>query len=113
MAPTVRISLRQRRIRSEHHLGRDRHLVDLWSHRSAHRPEEDINPFGLFALGALLGVIGIVIVLFLPAELPKAPNGMLAVKCPRCTTVQNVRLGLGDTFECWQCKAIEPVAESF
>lgn len=75
--------------------------------------KKNINPFGLFALGALLGVIGIVIVLFLPAELPKAPPGMLAVRCPRCTTVQNVRMGLGETFDCWQCKAVEPVAESY
>ena len=31
-----------------------------------------------FALGALLGVIGIVIMLFLPSQLPKAPKGMYA-----------------------------------
>jgi LSD1 subclass zinc finger protein len=67
--------------------------------------EKHINMFGSFVLGALLGVIGIVIMLFLPKELPKAPDGTTAVRCPRCNTVQNVPLNQAQ-FECWQCKQI-------
>jgi hypothetical protein len=56
-----------------------------------------------FALGAILGVIGIVIVLIQKPGLPPAPAGMRAVKCPRCNTVQNIpRSDTG--YECWQCQ---------
>ena len=61
-----------------------------------------------FALGALLGVIGIVIMLFLPTQLPKAPKGMYATKCCRCTAVQNLPMGQAE-FECWQCKTVQHV----
>jgi hypothetical protein len=43
-----------------------------------------------FVLGAFLGVIGIIIVLVQKPGLPPAPEGMRAVKCPRCNTVQNI-----------------------
>ena len=59
-------------------------------------------------LGVLLGLIGVVILLFMRTELPKAPAGMIAVKCSRCNTVQNVAMEQA-MFECWQCKTTEPL----
>ena len=47
---------------------------------------------------------------FLRTELPKAPKGMIAVKCSRCRTVQNVMMKQ-PTFECWQCKTVETVIQ--
>ena len=38
-----------------------------------------------FALGAFLGPYGVVSVVHEKRGLPKAPSGMRAVKCPRCT----------------------------
>ena len=58
-----------------------------------------------FLLGALLGIIGIVIVICQKRGLPTAPPGMRAVKCARCNTIQNVPL-IEPVYECWQCKAI-------
>jgi hypothetical protein len=46
--------------------------------------KKNIDMVGSFVMGALRGLIGIVIMLFLPTELPKAPKGMIAVKCSRC-----------------------------
>ena len=60
--------------------------------------------------GFLLGVIGIVICM--SPRLPKAPPGFLACKCTRCRTVQNVPMGRGDEFDCWQCKTTQSVAEA-
>jgi predicted RNA-binding Zn-ribbon protein involved in translation (DUF1610 family) len=57
-----------------------------------------------FILGALLGIIGIIIVLCMKPGLPQAPPGMRAVKCVRCNTLQNVPQDQR-TYECWQCKA--------
>lgn len=57
-----------------------------------------------FALGALLGIIGIIIVLVQKPGLPTAPPGMRAVKCPRCNTIQNIPESQ-PVYECWQCKA--------
>ena len=73
--------------------------------------KKNIDPFASFVIGALLGLIGIVIMLFLRTELPKAPKGMIAVKCSRCNTVQNVAMKQA-TFECWQCKTAEPMIEA-
>ena len=72
--------------------------------------KKNIDTFGSFVIGALLGVIGIVIMHFLRTELPKAPKGMIAVKCSRCRTVQNVMMKQ-PTFECWQCKTVETVIQ--
>jgi hypothetical protein len=55
-----------------------------------------------FAWGAILGIIGIVIVVL---QSPGAPVGMSAAKCPRCNAVQNVRFDQ-PSFECWQCKYV-------
>lgn len=55
-----------------------------------------------FVLGALCGCFGVIIEALLPRQLPKAPPGMWATKCPRCNAVQNVSLR-ATTFECWQC----------
>ncbi len=57
-----------------------------------------------FILGALLGIIGLIIVICQKPGLPQAPPGMRAVKCKRCNTVQNVAQDQR-TYECWQCKA--------
>lgn len=54
------------------------------------------------ALGGLLGIIGLVITVCLPSELPKAPPGMIALQCPRCNAVQNVSAGQ-PRYQCWQC----------
>jgi hypothetical protein len=73
--------------------------------------KKNIHPFGSFVMGAFLGLIGIVLMLFLPTELPKAPKGMIAVKCSRCNTVQNVAMKQA-TFECWQCNTTEPMSKA-
>jgi hypothetical protein len=62
-----------------------------------------------FVLGALLGVIGVIIVIVQRPNLPKPPPGMRAVQCPRCNAMQNIPDGQ-TTFECWQCKLVSNVA---
>ncbi|MDC8981253.1 hypothetical protein [Mycobacterium marinum] len=57
-----------------------------------------------FVAGALLGIIGIIIVLCTKSGLPEAPSGMRAVRCPRCNTVQNVP-DAQPILQCWQCGA--------
>ena len=59
-----------------------------------------------FLWGALLGVIGIVVVL---CSKTRAPMGMKAIQCPRCNAVQNVRTDQAE-YECWQCKSVESLA---
>lgn len=57
-----------------------------------------------FMIGAVLGIIGIAIVIVQKPGLPKAPTGMRAERCPRCNAVQNI--GITQlTYECWQCAA--------
>jgi hypothetical protein len=63
---------------------------------------------GAFFLGAILGIIGIIIVIAEKPGLPKAPGGMRAVKCTRCNAVQNIHPGQAQ-FECWQCKTVIPL----
>jgi predicted RNA-binding Zn-ribbon protein involved in translation (DUF1610 family) len=55
-----------------------------------------------FFLGAILGIIGIIIVVCQKPGLPRAPTGMQAVQCPRCNAVQNIEQD-AVAFECWQC----------
>jgi hypothetical protein len=59
-----------------------------------------------FALGALLGIIGLIIVIVQRPGLPKAPPGMRAVKCPRCNTIQNIP-EMEPEYVCWQCTAAQ------
>ena len=66
-----------------------------------------------FAWGFLLGVIGVIVIICMKPRLPQAPTGFLACRCTRCGAVQNVRAGLGDEFECWQCKTTQSVAEAY
>lgn len=57
-----------------------------------------------FLWGALLGIIGLIVMIVRRPALPKPPPGMRAVKCPRCNAVGNTP----DTqpeYVCWQCKA--------
>jgi hypothetical protein len=68
--------------------------------------KKNISLVTSLVLGGLL--IGIVILLLMPTELPKAPAGFFARKCTRCRTVQNVPLNQGE-FECWQCKTTQSV----
>lgn len=56
-----------------------------------------------FVVGALLSIIGIIIVAVAPPGLLKAPAGMTAVKCPRCNMIQNVAEEQRN-YQCWQCK---------
>lgn len=64
---------------------------------------------GWFLLGALLGLIGVLIVALLPSEPPPAPLGMRMVRCTRCNAVQNIAIR-DSAFECWQCKHSNEVA---
>lgn len=59
------------------------------------------------ALGALLGIIGVIIAVCLKKQLPEAPAGMFATKCPRCNAIQNVPAGQPE-YECWQCHTTSP-----
>lgn len=70
---------------------------------------KNLGPWTGFLLGALLNVFGIVIAICLRRGLPKPPAGLVAVKCPRCNTVQNVPKQQTE-FECWQCHLVEPVS---
>jgi DNA-directed RNA polymerase subunit RPC12/RpoP len=58
--------------------------------------------------GFFLGIFGIIVVVFQSPELPAAPEGMAAVKCPRCNAVQNVSHGQIE-YECWQCHQTNPI----
>ena len=55
-----------------------------------------------FLAGAVLGIIGIVIVAVAPRGKPPAPAGMRSVQCLRCNAVQNIPVS-GTGFTCWQC----------
>lgn len=61
---------------------------------------------GFFALGLFLGVIGVIIAAVVSLG---PPPGMRGVVCPRCNARQNVD-PRQSTFECWQCKAVSPIA---
>jgi hypothetical protein len=59
-------------------------------------------------LGALLGILGVIIAACLsqrtPVQyVPPVPTGMVAIQCYRCNALQNVPTNV-PTFECWQCK---------
>lgn len=62
-----------------------------------------------FFFGALFGVIGLVVVICQKPGLPKAPDGMRAVKCPRCNALQNIPSAAAG-YDCWQCHANVPTA---
>lgn len=58
-----------------------------------------------FLVGAVFSIIGVVVVVLMKPELPGAPRGMRALKCPRCNAVQNVPCEQ-PLVECWRCKAV-------
>ena len=57
-----------------------------------------------FLWGLFLGIIGIIVVVLWKPGLPAPPQGMRAVRCPRCNTVQNIPEAQPE-YECWQCQA--------
>jgi hypothetical protein len=65
-----------------------------------------------FVLGAVLGIIGIIIVACQKPGLPPAPAGFRAVNCTRCNAVQNIHKSQTQ-FECWQCKTVIPALLPF
>jgi hypothetical protein len=60
-----------------------------------------------FIIGVLLNIFGVIIVICLKPGLPKAPKGLVAVKCSRCAAVQNVPADQPQ-FQCWQCQTLQP-----
>lgn len=56
-------------------------------------------PADSFMFGAVLGLIGVILVAVLPAP---APHGMRKVKCPRCDANQNIPED-DEQYACWQC----------
>ena len=73
--------------------------IAAWIGQKKNLPAKDS-----FIWGALLGIIGVVVVICQRPGLPQAPPGMRAVKCKRCNTVQNVPEDQR-VYECYQCKA--------
>jgi hypothetical protein len=58
---------------------------------------------GAFLIGALPGLIGVVLVALLPRRAPGA-GWAQRVKCGHCGARQNSRID-GDHFDCWKCGA--------
>ncbi|WP_155769317.1 hypothetical protein [Mycobacterium asiaticum] len=58
---------------------------------------------GWFLIGALLSLVGIVIIAMLPAATPGAAHGTRKVYCGRCTAAQDIPIE-DSSFVCWQCK---------
>ncbi len=54
-------------------------------------------------LGLVLGPIGVLVAALLPNGPQPAPSGMVAIRCARCNTVQNVSASAAKC-ECWKCK---------
>lgn len=69
---------------------------------------KNLGAGGPFALGVVLGIIGVIIVICQKSGLPPAPSGMRAVKCPRCNAVQNIAWA-APSYDCWQCHQAVPV----
>ena len=61
-----------------------------------------------FVIGVLLNIFGVIIVMCLKPGCRSRRGVLVAVKCPRCNTVQNVPAGQPQ-FACWQCHLVEPV----
>jgi hypothetical protein len=57
-----------------------------------------------FLWDALLGIIGVIVMIVRRPRLPKPPPGMRVVKCPRCNAVGN-RPVTHPRYVCWQCNA--------
>lgn len=64
---------------------------------------------GWFLGGALLNLVGILIVALMPAAPPPPPKGTRRVYCERCNALQNVP-AKESSYECWQCKKTNKVA---
>ena len=63
---------------------------------------KDRSFVGFFFVGALLGLIGVLIAAVISGT-PSAPAGMRAITCPRCNARQNIDRNRA-AFDCWQCK---------
>jgi hypothetical protein len=59
-----------------------------------------------FAWGALLGIIGLIVVVCRKPALPPAPPGMWVVKCWHCNAVQNVPHTQTE-YSCYRCGAVQ------
>jgi len=66
--------------------------------------KKDRSVGGFFALGFVLGILGIIVAAVVSPGRPAPPPGMRAVACARCNAVQNVRVSAPE-FTCWQCQA--------
>ncbi len=75
----------------------------------ASRKNRDAPGFAL--VGLLFGPIGVLVAAVVGPGEPPAPQGFVAVTCPRCNTKQNVTKD-DPTFECYQCKTSTRVLEA-
>lgn len=69
------------------------------------------DALGFAIVGFLFGPIGVLVAAVVGAGQPPAPEGFVAVTCPRCNTRQNVNKE-SITFECYQCKCSTRVMEA-
>lgn len=75
----------------------------------AGKKNRDVPGFAL--VGFLFGPIGVLVAAVVGPGEPPAPNGFVAVTCPRCNARQNVTKE-NPTFECYQCKASTRVLDA-
>ena len=69
------------------------------------------DTLGFLVIGFLFGPIGVLISAVVASGRPQAPEGFVAVTCPRCNTDQNVTRD-EPKFECYQCKTESRVMEA-
>jgi hypothetical protein len=78
--------------------------LGFWASSIAKKKDRSAGRF--FALGFVLGVIGIIIAAVVR---PGPPPGTRGAICRRCSARQNVD-PRQPTYECWQCKAVSRIA---
>lgn len=62
--------------------------------------------YGFLLLGLIFGPLAILVAVLVGPGQAAAPEGMHAVKCPRCNAEQNVPTSGNQEFECWQCRLV-------
>ncbi|UYF97126.1 hypothetical protein OCS65_28290 (plasmid) [Rhodococcus aetherivorans] len=75
----------------------------------AGKKNRDALGFGI--LGLLFGPIGVLVAAVVAPGRPSAPEGFVAVTCPRCNTDQNVTKD-EPKFECYQCQTESRVLDA-